>query len=181
MAKLDLGFGLSFGDLYERAGLQKLDAAFAANLAGADADLAARLADLFEVALADELPPLLIEETAGGTVLDRLAEGTASRPGLGIHRTQAGSRAALDAASTTRYPGKKRQRELNRLLRKLGEAGNVDFELARSQFDVLLRFEEYLLIETRSWKGRRGTSIQAVIIGNAAVINTSPQSAGRRV
>ena len=127
-----------------------------------EADLAARLADLFEVALADELPPLLIEETAGGTVLDRLAEGTASRPGLGIHRTQAGSRAALDAASTTRYPGKKRQRELNRLLRKLGEAGNVDFELARSQFDVLLRFEEYLLIETRSWKGRRGTSIQAI-------------------
>lgn len=44
LAKLDLGFGLSFGDLYERAGLQKLDAAFAANLAGADADLAARLA-----------------------------------------------------------------------------------------------------------------------------------------
>ena len=127
-----------------------------------EVDLTARLADLFSAALESDFAPLLIEEVAANTVFDRLADGSKGRAGLGLCRVDAGTRAGLDAASDTQYPGKKRQRELNRLLRKLGEAGTVDFELASSQFDVLLRFEEYLLIETRSWKGRRGTSIQAI-------------------
>ena len=127
-----------------------------------EADLAARLADLLKTAFKAGLPPLLIEEAATGTVFDRLADGMSNNDSIGIHRVEVGSRAALDAASETQYPGKKRRRELNRLLRKLTEQGDVDFELAKTQFDVLLRFEEYLLIETRSWKGRRGTSIQAI-------------------
>lgn len=127
-----------------------------------EADLAARLADLLKIAFKGDLPPLLIEEAATGSIFDRLADEMNSGQGLGIHRVEVGSRAALNAASQTQYPGKKRQRELNRLLRKLTEQGTVDFELARTQFDVLLRFEEYLLIETRSWKGRRGTSIQSI-------------------
>ena len=41
---LNLGFGLSFDDLYTSAGLSRLDAAFLAHLAAADAALTARLA-----------------------------------------------------------------------------------------------------------------------------------------
>ena len=128
----------------------------------AQADLAARLADLFTAAFSNGFAPLLVEDVGAGTVFDRMAEGLQGTGGLGIGRANTGSRAGLIAASDQPRPGKKRQRELNRLLRKLGEVGTVDFELASSQFDVLLRFEEYLLIETRSWKGRRGTSIQAI-------------------
>lgn len=127
-----------------------------------EADLAARLADLFETAFENGLFPLLVENVAAQTVFEQLATGIKRRSQLGVCQLPAGSRAALMANSGTHYPGKKRQRELNRLLRKLTELGTVDFELAETPIDVMLRFEEYLLIETRSWKGRRGTSIQAI-------------------
>ena len=44
MSKLSLGYGLVFDDLYARAGLVKLDAAFLAHIGVADDDLARRLA-----------------------------------------------------------------------------------------------------------------------------------------
>ena len=40
---MKLGFGIQFNDLYERAGLARVDAAFRDFLAGADAALAERL------------------------------------------------------------------------------------------------------------------------------------------
>ena len=40
---LDLGFGLTFRDLYEREGLARVDAAFLAFLANADSVLSSRL------------------------------------------------------------------------------------------------------------------------------------------
>ncbi len=56
----------------------------------------------------------------------------------------------------------KRRRENSRLYRKLSELGKVEFEKAEKFWDVLVRFEEFLLLETRSWKGRGGTSIHTI-------------------
>lgn len=73
-------------------------------------------------------------------------------------------RAALrpGAADPAQWLGGKRQRELRRGLRKLEELGEVGFEIATDFWDVLVRYEEFLLLETRSWKGRKGTSIHIV-------------------
>lgn len=57
---------------------------------------------------------------------------------------------------------KKRSRELRRQLNKLGELGKVELEKASGFWEVMVRFEEFLLLETKSWKGRRGTSIHVL-------------------
>jgi hypothetical protein len=44
--RLVLGFGLTFADLYDRAGLERLDAGFLTFLNGADADLHDRLIEV---------------------------------------------------------------------------------------------------------------------------------------
>lgn len=54
----------------------------------------------------------------------------------------------------------KRQREFKRLEKKLSEIGDVEFECVTQKLDVLLRFEEFLLLEMKGWKGRKGTSMQ---------------------
>lgn len=55
---------------------------------------------------------------------------------------------------------KKRHREHRRLRNKLAELGELEFERVDSFMDVLLRFEEFLLLEVNGWKGRKGTSMQ---------------------
>ncbi|MFK7903235.1 MAG: GNAT family N-acetyltransferase [Nitratireductor sp.] len=55
---------------------------------------------------------------------------------------------------------KKRVRELKRLKNKLGEQGKVEIVRSTDLMDVLIRFEEFLLLEMKSWKGRKGTSMQ---------------------
>jgi CelD/BcsL family acetyltransferase involved in cellulose biosynthesis len=55
-----------------------------------------------------------------------------------------------------------RRKRIARLERRLREAGKVEFESAERLWDVLLRFEEFLVLETRGWKGRRGSSIHVV-------------------
>src|SRR5215510_12157027 len=54
---MTLGFGIQFGDLYDRAGLLRVDVAFREFLAGADAALAERLA------AARSRPPATKEES----------------------------------------------------------------------------------------------------------------------
>lgn len=54
----------------------------------------------------------------------------------------------------------KRQREHRRLSTKLSEMGELKFERVDQFMDVLLRFEEFLLLEVKGWKGRKGTSMQ---------------------
>ncbi len=56
----------------------------------------------------------------------------------------------------------KRRRENSRLFRKLSQYGQVEFEKAEKFWDVLVRFEEFLLLETHSWKGRKGSSIHVI-------------------
>ncbi len=55
--------------------------------------------------------------------------------------------------------GAKKGRELRRQLRKLARKGDLEFETVDRFDDVLVRFEEFLLIEVGGWKGRRGTSM----------------------
>lgn len=55
---------------------------------------------------------------------------------------------------------KKRHREHRRLRNKLSELGELKFERVDQFMDVLLRFEEFLLLEVKGWKGRKGTSMQ---------------------
>ncbi|MFK5980775.1 MAG: GNAT family N-acetyltransferase [Rhizobiaceae bacterium] len=57
---------------------------------------------------------------------------------------------------------KKRARELRRQFNKLGELGELQLEKTEEFWEVMIRFEEFLLLETKSWKGRRGTSIHVL-------------------
>ncbi|MEE9374770.1 MAG: GNAT family N-acetyltransferase, partial [Rhizobiaceae bacterium] len=55
--------------------------------------------------------------------------------------------------------GAKRTRELNRQLRKLSEAGDVEFSVDKLEEDVLDAFEGFMTLELKGWKGRRGTAL----------------------
>lgn len=55
-----------------------------------------------------------------------------------------------------------RHRGIERLERKLRSKGVVEFERAEKLWDILLRFEEFLVLETRGWKGRKGSSIHVI-------------------
>lgn len=66
-------------------------------------------------------------------------------------------RAALNAAGQPSLSAKRRQ-ELRRQMRRLGELGSVRLDDAMDFWSVMTRFEEFLALETRGWKGRRGTS-----------------------
>ena len=56
----------------------------------------------------------------------------------------------------------KKRRNLQRQLRRLGELGQLELESVKSYKDVILRFEEFLLLEARSWKGNKGTSMHTI-------------------
>lgn len=109
--------------------------------------------------------PLMFEDFPAG---ERQAEALGralQSAGFSIAIAASRSRAALPsggAGELHEWLGRKRRRELDRQLRRLGEAGKVEFEVASSFLDVMVRFEEFLLLETRSWKGRRGSSIHVV-------------------
>lgn len=54
----------------------------------------------------------------------------------------------------------KRRRDLDRQLRKLGEAGGVSHVTASSPTEVAVAFETFLAVEASGWKGRRGTAVR---------------------
>ena len=51
------------------------------------------------------------------------------------------------------------RRNYNRLWRRLAAIGDLQFTIARSQKDVRLAVEEFLLLENAGWKGRQRTSL----------------------
>jgi CelD/BcsL family acetyltransferase involved in cellulose biosynthesis len=55
--------------------------------------------------------------------------------------------------------GKKRHKELNRLRRRLAEAGPVAFEVARSPAAVAAVLQGFLALEAKGWKGAAGTAL----------------------
>ncbi len=56
----------------------------------------------------------------------------------------------------------KKRRQLRRQLRRLGELGEMQLECVDAYGDVLLRFEEFMLLEAKGWKGRKGTSMHTI-------------------
>jgi hypothetical protein len=53
------------------------------------------------------------------------------------------------------------RRNFRRLLRQLGELGQLDYDVARNPSDVRIALEEFLLLENAGWKGRQRTSLAA--------------------
>lgn len=51
------------------------------------------------------------------------------------------------------------RRNYNRLWRRLAALGRLDFTIARSQADIRIATEEFLLLENAGWKGRQRTSL----------------------
>lgn len=56
----------------------------------------------------------------------------------------------------------KKRRQFRRQQRRLGEMGTLEFEQVANYKDMILRFEEFLLLEAKGWKGRNRTSMQTI-------------------
>ena len=128
-------------------------------------ELFARLFELLETAFAKGLPPLVLDYVNCQSPLATFNGYEVTKPALSIRTIQAGQRASIISENGAAPPlllSKKKLRELARLEKNLGRMGKVTFEKVDDPFDVLLRLEEYLLMEARGWKGRRGTSIHAI-------------------
>ncbi len=84
--------------------------------------------------------------------------------GFGVESLRAKWRAGLAPQVAGGKPliSSHRRRRIARLERKLEENGKVEFERAERLWDILLRFEEFLVLETRGWKGRKGSSIHVI-------------------
>ncbi len=55
--------------------------------------------------------------------------------------------------------GPKRRRELRRQMKLLKAKGEVSFSIAKSEDQALDAFEEFITLELKGWKGRRGTAL----------------------
>ncbi len=58
--------------------------------------------------------------------------------------------------------GKKRLKEYARLLRRLGETGEITFDIARTENSILDAIEGFLTLEAGGWKGRSGTALYSL-------------------
>lgn len=65
------------------------------------------------------------------------------------------------AAHVETVIGRKRARDVQRNIRRLGEFGSVRFERATDAVKVAQRVEQFLAIEHAGWKGKKGTSFAA--------------------
>jgi hypothetical protein len=108
--------------------------------------------------------PLVMEDFPldgpGSLLIDKLRE-----QGLEVEIVQRRSRAVLLPQDPDAGSGAgmfKRHKGIERLERRLRERGVVEFERAEKLWDILLRFEEFLVLETRGWKGRKGSSIHVI-------------------
>ena len=133
-----------------------------------DADCAGEAAETLLRLLAD--PKLKLPSIIDFTHLYKsaqsfqLLEKAAQSLGLNTRVSATHERAALiatqhDDGDFTNTLGKKRLRELARQRRKLEETGEVTFETAWTEDDVLDSFEGFMTLELKGWKGRRGTAL----------------------
>jgi len=129
-----------------------------------DAVAAAATAFLDHVADDAALPKLVMMpyQMEGGPVATALAAVVAQRGGrtaaFGRHRramlVPGPDRAGyLDAAL-----GRKKRKELGRQRRRLGEAGELKFNLARDADEVAAAMADFFALEARGWKGAAGTA-----------------------
>ncbi len=76
-------------------------------------------------------------------------------------------RAVLQRNLTNRSPNildinSKMRRNYRRQLRRLGDSGDLQLERVDNYQDVILRFEEFLLLESSGWKKRQRTSMLTI-------------------
>ncbi|MCP4073263.1 MAG: GNAT family N-acetyltransferase [Hyphomicrobiales bacterium] len=65
----------------------------------------------------------------------------------------------IDPSSDILEVNAKMRRNYRRQLRRLGETGELVLERVDEYQDIILRFEEFLLLEASGWKKRQGTSM----------------------
>lgn len=108
--------------------------------------------------------PLVFEDFPIDDKLASLMLDALVRQGFGVDTLRPKWRAGLAPQVTggKALISSHRRRRIARLERKLEENGKVEFERAERLWDILLRFEEFLVLETRGWKGRRGSSIHVI-------------------
>lgn len=83
-----------------------------------------------------------------------------------LHRFSYSTRAMLKPGSPpdylkTKLSGKRKQR-LKKGMKELKQLGEVSFKKVTEPSEIMQHFEEFLLLEARSWKGKRGTSLKAL-------------------
>lgn len=129
-------------------------------------DDAGEIAERFASLLARLSPglPFLFEDFPADEPEAALLREALCAAGFSLASAETRQRASLSAGcgDPKNWLDRKRNRELARQMRRLGETGKLDLEVARDLRDVMLRFEEFLLLETRGWKGRKGSSIHIV-------------------
>lgn len=128
-------------------------------------EITSRLVQLIGIAFENGLPPLVLDYLERVSPLGHALADLDKNSPISTSMAEMGERASIqmENGKTPELPiNKKRMREYTRLEKKLSALGTVSHEKATDTFDVLLRLEEYLLMETRGWKGRRGTSIHAI-------------------
>ncbi len=65
-------------------------------------------------------------------------------------------------ANLTLEINSKMRRNYERQLRRLSELGDMALECVSGYKDVILRFEEFMLLEAKGWKGHNGTSMHTI-------------------
>ncbi|MGH6817288.1 MAG: GNAT family N-acetyltransferase [Methylovirgula sp.] len=86
------------------------------------------------------------------------AEGREIRPFAAYERPVLS--AGIDPAAHSRHAlNAGRRQKLNKALRRLGALGTVSFQLLVEPDDLDVAAEEFLALEAKGWKGRRGTAL----------------------
>ncbi|NEW93376.1 GNAT family N-acetyltransferase [Rhodopseudomonas sp. BR0M22] len=85
--------------------------------------------------------------------------------GLALRLLRGWTRASLDATGDAEALlrdglGSRKLKELRRLERRLGDHGEVRFDVARAPDEVARGFDVFLDLEDSGWKGRRGSSLK---------------------
>lgn len=133
-----------------------------------DAECAGEALEMLLRLLADpqlEMPPVFdFTHQITGTQTYGLICEAAQNLGLPTRQGASHERAALFSSNDLKtYPDgvlpRKRVRDYARQLRRLKETGSVSFHCARTEEEVLDAFEDFITLELRSWKGRRGTAL----------------------
>jgi len=110
---------------------------------------------------------------ATGPFWDSLSH-VAGRLGAPVHVARRWQRAALRPAGTFEQWfeanfERKRRKEYRRLRTRLGETGDLKFHALGQDGDLKAWLDEFVVLEARGWKGRRGTAFGANPPTNAAL------------
>lgn len=107
--------------------------------------------------------PLVFEDLPAEDPLARPFAAALRAEGLAVLVADIRRRAGLPPhARLPVLEQRRRRKELGRQFRRLSDLGHVEYEKATDFESIIVRFEEFLLLETRGWKGRRGTSIYVI-------------------